>query len=205
MKQVAGILQTWLWRWHVPPKRRLNFNELHDFTYHEIGPFKSVDVFKSSQSHIATDGQSVSQSVSLGVEPHLGLMARYLLLFDSYGLVFVGRPLWRDDGSVFFICCWPLPAQSFSGLSPLGLPQIWDFPFHRLLRLAGSRWRYSTPPPHGLYWVRIWPGNQRLKFFRDFFVNNFINPRHSQICQGLMKTHQRILPPEEGMWKYTRP
>jgi hypothetical protein len=36
---------------------------------------------------------TVSQSVSLGVEPHLGLMTRYLLLFDSYGLVIVGRPL----------------------------------------------------------------------------------------------------------------
>jgi hypothetical protein len=35
---------------------------------------------------------TVSQSVSLGVEPHLGLMTRYLLLFDSYGLVFVGAP-----------------------------------------------------------------------------------------------------------------
>jgi hypothetical protein len=29
------------------------------------------------------------------------------------------------------------------------LSQIRDFPFSRLLRLAGSRWRYSTPPPHG--------------------------------------------------------
>jgi hypothetical protein len=29
------------------------------------------------------------------------------------------------------------------------LSQIWDFPFCFLLRLAGSRWRYSTPPPHG--------------------------------------------------------
>jgi hypothetical protein len=38
-----------------------------------------------SQSHIATD----SQSVSLGVEPQ----TRYLLLFNSYALVFVGRPL----------------------------------------------------------------------------------------------------------------
>jgi hypothetical protein len=35
-----------------------------------------------SQSHIATDGQSVS----LGVEPLLRMMTRYLLLFDSYGL-----------------------------------------------------------------------------------------------------------------------
>jgi hypothetical protein len=49
---------------------------------------------------------------------------------------------------------WPLPAQSFSGPSPLVLVTIfycliWDFTFRRLLRLAGSRWRYSTPPPHG--------------------------------------------------------
>jgi hypothetical protein len=31
------------------------------------------------------------------------------------------------------------------------LPQMWDFPFRRLLRLTGLRWRYSTPPPHGSY------------------------------------------------------
>jgi hypothetical protein len=30
------------------------------------------------------------------------------------------------------------------------LSQIRDFLFRRLLRLAGSRRRYSTPPPHGL-------------------------------------------------------
>jgi hypothetical protein len=28
--------------------------------------------------------------------------------------------------------------------------QIRDFPFRRLLRLAGLRWKYSTPPPHGI-------------------------------------------------------
>jgi hypothetical protein len=33
---------------------------------------------------------TVSQSVSLGVEPYLGLMTRYLLLFHNYGLVFWG-------------------------------------------------------------------------------------------------------------------
>jgi hypothetical protein len=49
---------------------------------------------------------TVSQSVSLGVEPHLGLMTRYFLLFNSYGLVFLGLPLWREDGSVFCIWCW---------------------------------------------------------------------------------------------------
>jgi hypothetical protein len=34
-----------------------------------------------------------SQSVSFGVDPHLGLMTRYLLLFDSYGLAFLVLPL----------------------------------------------------------------------------------------------------------------
>jgi hypothetical protein len=51
-------------------------------------------------------------------------MTRYFLLFDICGLVFVGRPLWREDGSVFCICCWPLPAQSFSGPSPLELATV---------------------------------------------------------------------------------
>jgi hypothetical protein len=41
----------------------------------------------------ATLRLTVGQSISLGVESHLGLMTRYLLLFDSYGLVFVRRSL----------------------------------------------------------------------------------------------------------------
>jgi hypothetical protein len=108
--------------------------------------------FKSqSQSHIATDGQSVS----LGCWAPSGAHDQILITFDSYGLLSVGRPLWREDGSVVCICYWPLPKQSFSGLSPFGLATIfdclrWDSLFCRLLRLAGSRWRYSTPPPHGL-------------------------------------------------------
>jgi hypothetical protein len=36
----------------------------------------------------------------------------------------VVRPLWRKDGSVFYICYWALPAQSFLGLSPLVLATI---------------------------------------------------------------------------------
>jgi hypothetical protein len=37
------------------------------------------------------------------------------------------------------------------------------FPYCRLLRLAGSRWRYSTPPPHGLHY----------QTFPFFFYNHF--------------------------------
>jgi hypothetical protein len=65
---------------------------------------------------------TVSQSVCMYV-----LMSSprwYLLLFDNYGLVFMGHTLWQEDGSLFCICCWPLSAQSFSVSSPLRLTTI---------------------------------------------------------------------------------
>jgi hypothetical protein len=38
------------------------------------------------------------------------------------------------------------------------IPPGTRFPFLRLLRLAGLRWRYSTPPPHGfLLWTQFCP------------------------------------------------
>jgi hypothetical protein len=83
-----------------------------------------------SQSHIATDGHSAS----LGVEPRLRLMTGYLLLSDSYGLVFMGRPLLRGDGSVFCYVLLALASVVFLGSESLGtgdhllLSQIWDFP-----------------------------------------------------------------------------
>jgi hypothetical protein len=41
-----------------------------------------------------------------------------------YVLHSVGRPLWREDRSVFCMRRWPLPAQSFLGRSPLGLATV---------------------------------------------------------------------------------
>jgi hypothetical protein len=35
------------------------------------------------------------------------------------------------------------------------IPPGTGFPFHRLLRLAGLRWRYSTPPPHGIIKTKL--------------------------------------------------
>jgi hypothetical protein len=83
--------------------------------------------FYSSQIQVkvkVTLRLTVSQSVSLDVEPHLRLMTRYLLLLTIMVLFFVGRPLWREDGSVFCACCWSLSAQSFLGPSLLILGTI---------------------------------------------------------------------------------
>jgi hypothetical protein len=53
----------------------------------------STALYSSSQVKVkVTLRLTASQSVSLGVESHLGLMTRYLLLFDSYGLVLCGVP-----------------------------------------------------------------------------------------------------------------
>jgi hypothetical protein len=43
-----------------------------------------------------------------------------------------------------------LASESRGSRDLILLSQIRDFPFRRLLRLAGLRWRYSTPPPHGI-------------------------------------------------------
>jgi hypothetical protein len=62
-----------------------------------------------SQSHIATDGQSVSKSwCRAPSEAHDQI---FITLLTVMLLFFVGRSLWREDGSVFCICCWPLPAH----------------------------------------------------------------------------------------------
>jgi hypothetical protein len=67
---------------------------------------------------------TVSQSVSVGVEPHLGLMTRHFLLFDSYGLVFCGAPSLTSGWVCLLYMLLALPAQSFSGPSTLGLATI---------------------------------------------------------------------------------
>jgi hypothetical protein len=41
-----------------------------------------------------------------------------------------------------------LGSESLGTRDHILLSQFWDFPFRHLLRLAGSRWRYSTRPPH---------------------------------------------------------
>jgi hypothetical protein len=74
------------------------------------------------ESYVTTDGQPAN--LSWNKAPIWGLRPDLYYLCDSCGFVDLGRPLWREDGSVVYNFCWPLPAQSFSGPSPLGLETI---------------------------------------------------------------------------------
>jgi hypothetical protein len=61
---------------------------------------------------------TVSRPVCLGIKhPFWGLRPDFYYLCDSFGLVLLGRPLWREVGFFFCMCCWPLPVQSLSGPS----------------------------------------------------------------------------------------
>jgi hypothetical protein len=68
---------------------------------------------------------------------------------------FCGAPSLTRGGVCLLYMLLVLASAVFLGSESLGtrdhmlLLKIWDFPFRRLLRLAGSRWRYSTQPPHG--------------------------------------------------------
>jgi hypothetical protein len=51
-----------------------------------------------------------------------------------------------------------LGSESLGARDHILLSQIRDFTFRRLLLLAGPRWRYSSPPPHGIDWRLLnWP------------------------------------------------
>jgi hypothetical protein len=79
-----------------------------------------------SKSKLYYDRQSVGQSVLVS-DTQLGPATNFFhsqFLFDSFGFIDVGRPLWREVGSVLFSFCRSSPAQHFSDLSPTGLMSI---------------------------------------------------------------------------------
>jgi hypothetical protein len=85
----------------------------YHFTYLLWVPPISLHAFTLSASHIT-----------------LSIYSEYL----PYHFKHLGRPLWREVGSVVFSCCWASPGQLFSGVSPMGLISIfsclyfWDSP-----------------------------------------------------------------------------
>jgi hypothetical protein len=112
---------------------------------------ESLTALNESESYIMTDGQSAS--LSWNKAPIWGLRQ------DLDYCQTVAALLWgvlSDErmGLSFATATGPRQrshsrAESRRTRGHILLSQIRDFPFCRLLRLAESRWRYSTPSPHG--------------------------------------------------------
>jgi hypothetical protein len=115
-------------------------------------------VKSKSKSHC--DWRSVSQSVSQSVskswcQAPSGAHDQIFITVWQFRSCFCGAPFLTRGRFCILYMLLTLASVVFLGSESLGtrdhilLSLIWDFPFRRLLRLAGSRWRYSTPPPHG--------------------------------------------------------
>jgi hypothetical protein len=95
---------------------------------------------QSSEPELLYDWRFTANQFVLATSPR---DPRQEFLFSNWTLaviVLTQHPLWRDDGSVVYSCCWSSPAQSFSGPSPAGLMTT----FYCL--------RFETPPT---WWARV--------------------------------------------------
>jgi hypothetical protein len=150
---------------------------LFGFFWHDFVPdlwsiqlprFWSAYVSSQSQSHIAADGRLVSKSWCRAPSGAHGQI--FITILTVTVLFFVGLPLWREDGSVFCICCWSLPAQSFSGPNPLVLATIFY-----CLRSETSLFVASYDSQgHG--------GNIRSRLHTGFFSSLYLSPLKQSVC-----------------------
>jgi hypothetical protein len=106
-----------------------------------------------SRSHTAIDGQPISKSwcrTPSGAHDQI-----FTTLWQLRSCFCWALSLTRGQVCLLYILLALasivfLGSESFLTRDHILLSQILDFPFRRLLRLAGSRWRYSNPPPNGV-------------------------------------------------------
>jgi hypothetical protein len=127
-------------------------------TVEVFDPASTRVIETQSQSHIVTDGRSICKSwcrAPSGAHDQIFITPRQLrswfcgALSLTRGRVCLLYILLALASIVF------LGSESLGTLDHILLSQIWDFSFRRLVRLAGSRWRYSNPPPQGCSWLRL--------------------------------------------------
>jgi hypothetical protein len=113
-----------------------------------------ISEFRMSLSLSLMFRPNVSQLVSLGIKYSSGAYAQIFITLRQLRVCWCGEfsltrgRVCRLQLLLALSSAVILGSESRGTRDHILLSQIRDFPFRRLLRLAGSRWRYSTPPPH---------------------------------------------------------
>jgi hypothetical protein len=98
---------------------------------------------------------TVSRPVSLVIKHPFGAYDQIFITCVTVTVLFLWGALSDERSGLPFVCAAGPCQRSLSrvrvpwDLKPYFTVSDLRLPFSSLLRLAGSRWRYSTPPPHG--------------------------------------------------------